>query len=368
MGSKTSKELDIVINDYTKVKIPDNCSLVKLGSYNVNLRNTINLNTKIKDTMAYIENNYKNKVLDIITLQGIYDSLSLYELVKECKRYFIKNKIKIYFAPNFDHIEVNNISGNSISSKKMLDLSFHSSGSESSHNKKKITHNIIISKYPILSTIHAELDDNTDMDDILGIQTVIGANILIGNHIISIYNTTLSKDIKSANIINSSVRKTELDSLMNIIDKNKITINNQKFNQYAKSDMHLICGTMNINEVGSFQEHNEVSLSDGNSEYIELIKSRRLIDIFRHLNENDKGYTTSYKERINYILLNLTNDIFDDTTKIHEDFQKVKIKSQLFDLLFDRYKTYFLDYYAIKNDSTSMSIYYPIELIFIIKN
>jgi hypothetical protein len=358
MGSKIDKESDTVINDYTKVKIPNNCSLIKLGSYNVNLRNTINVNTKIKDIMAYIECNHKSKVLDIITLQGIYDSSSLYGLVRECKRYFMKNKMKVYFAPNFDSIEVDNVS-----SKKKLDLSFNaSSGSENSHNKKKMTHNIIISKYPILSTIYAELDDNTDMDDILGIQTVIGANILIGNHIISIYNTALSKDIRSANIINSSVRRTELDSLMNIIDKNKITINDQKFSQYAKSDVHLICGTMNINE------HYEVGSNDDNSEYMELIKSRKCIDIFRYLNENDKGYTTSYKERINYILLNLTDDIFDDTTKIYDDFQKIKIKSQLFDLLFDRYKTYFLDYYTIKNDSTSTSIYYPIECIFLIKN
>ena len=360
MGGKSSKKSDVAINDYSKVKIPKDYLLIKIGSYNVNLRNTINLDTKIKDIISYITSNHKNKTLDIINLQGIYDSSSLFVLIKECKKYFGENEMKIFFAPTFDNIETNGL----ISSKQMLDLSFHSSEgnstntSKNQHSKKKIIQNIIISRYPILSTIYAELDDNTDMDDILGIQTVIGANILIGNNIISVYNTTLSKDIKSANILNSDVRKTELDAIANVISENKISMDNLKFKQYTKSDVNLICGTLNINEVES---------RDTNREYIELIKSRKCVDIFRYLNEKDNGYTTSYMERINYILLNLTNDIFDTTTKIHGDFQKVKTREQLFDLLLNRYNVYFLDYYTIKNDRTNILIYYPIECIFIIK-
>ena len=64
---------------------------------------------------------------------------------------------------------------------------------------------------------------------------------------------------------------------------------------------------------------------------------------------------------------NVTNDIFDNTTKVHAEFQKVKTKEQLFDLILNRYNIYFLDYYTIKNDKANILIYYPIECIFIIK-
>lgn len=376
MGIKMSKK-DIVITDYLKVKIPKDFALIKIGSYNVNLRNTINLDNKIKEIITYMANNYKNKTLDIVCLQGLYDTTSLLVLIRELKNYCLKHKLKTYLAPSFDNIEpslsVSSGSGGIHDLKQMIELSFNGSngsggsgsGGSNGNNRskvikrKKLIQNIIISMHPIVSTIYAELDDKTDMDDVLGMQTVIGANILIGDNIISVYNTCLSKDIRSANIINSEVRLSELDTLMNIINKNKDSISGEKFKKYNKSEVHLVVGTININEDDD---------NGDSQEYTEFISNRRCIDIFRYLHNNDPGHTTSYKERLNYILMNLTDDIYDEKGKLYESFREIKSGDQLFNLIFKRYNIYFLDSYVITNDNNTSLIYYPIECIFIVKN
>jgi len=364
MGSSESSRQDIKISDYEKIKIPKEYVLIKLGSYNVNLHNTMNTDNKIKEIISYMTSNFKHKTLDIICLQGFHDNVSLSNLVREFKKYCSKNKIKTYYAPSFDNIETNGSSSNSliVTSKKMLELSIHGTKTSSSHgnNKmKKIMQNVIISKYPILSTIFGELDDKTDMDDILGIQTVIGANILIGNQIISVYNTCLSKDIKTANIVNinnAQVRMTELNELMNIINKNKVNIKHDKCSKYDLSDIHLVTGTFGINEFGN---------GENNQEYMDLIRDRKCIDIFRYLNETDFGYTSSSSERINYILMNLTDDLYDKKTEVYKNFKSVKTINEMLDLLFKRYQIHFLGNYVINMDS---SMYYPLECVFMIKN
>lgn len=359
MGASTSTHHDVKISDYEKVKIPKEYTLIKVGSYNVNLHNTINMDNKIKEIISYLTSNYKKKSLDVVCIQGFYDNVSLTTLIREFKRYCHKNKIKVYYAPSFDEIETSGSTSNSliVSSKKMLELSFGTpKGSHGGKKNKKLIQNIIISKYPIVSTIFGELDDKTDMDDIFGIQTVIGANILLGNKIFSVYNLCLSKDIKTANIVNinnAQVRMTELDELMKIIDKNKKDIATLK---YTLSDIHLIVGTFSINEFGS---------GNNNQEYINLIKDRKCIDLFRYLNEKDYGYTTSTSERVNYILLNLTDDIYDKKSELSKNFKSVKSINELFDLIFKRYQVHFLGTYVVKQES---ALYYPVECVFMIKN
>lgn len=369
MGISASLNKDVKISDYEKVKIPKEYTLIKLGSYNANLHNTMNTDNKIKEIISYIISNYKHKSLDIICLQGFYDTLSLANMVREFKKYCLNNKLKVYYGPNFDEIETSGSSSNNliVTSKKMLELSFHAphtrktnSGHSDNNKMKKIIHNIIISKYPIIDTIFAELDDKTDMDDILGIQTVIGANILVGNKVISVYNMCLSKDIKTANVININniqVRMTELDELMDVISKNKKNILSDKFSKYEKTDIHLITGTFGINEFGN---------GENNREYLDLIKDRKCIDVFRCLNENDYGYTTSNSERLNYILMNLTDDIYDKKTEIYKKFKSLKSTNEMFDILFKRYQIYFLGNYVIKNNEAS--IYYPLECVFMMKH
>jgi hypothetical protein len=355
---------DINIEDYSKVKIPKDCTMIKLGSLDVNLKNTINLDYKIKEIVSYITNNEKKKQLDIINLQGFYDTQSLHILIKELKQYFLKYKLKFYFAPEFANIEPNkNTSISGASPRKMIEISFHSSGFKKSNstnmlNKKMIT-NIIISKFPILGTIYSELDDKTDMDDILGIHSINGANILINNHIISVYNTYLCKDIKIANIINSHVRMTEIQTLNETINKNKKDlINNTIYEKHIKTDIHLIVGMININELDD---------EGVNKEYIDFIAEYKCVDIFRYMYPKNSGFTTIYKERINYVLLQLTDDVYDDKGEFYKNFQEVTSSMQLFDSIFKRYGVYFLDVYTITSSNGCALLYYPVECIFIMK-
>jgi hypothetical protein len=361
--SSSSKQ-DMKISDYEKVKIPKEYSLIKLGSCNVNLHNTMNVDSKIKEIILYITSNHKNKSLDIICLQGFHDVFSMKNLIREFKKYCFENEIKMFFAPSFDDIIVEPPVAGIVTTTRMLELSFHTPKKSTNRNSmgkmKKIIQNIIISRYPIIDMIYGELDDKTDMDDILGIQTIIGANVLVGNKIMSIYNMCLSKDIKTANIVNISnaqVRMTELDTLMTFVDKNKISLQSDKFTEYDKSDIHLITGTFGINEFGN---------SDNNQEYLDLIQDRHYIDVFRYLNEKDCGYTTSNSERINYTFMNLTDDIYDKKSQTHNDFKNAKSISEMFDLLFKRYQIHFLGTYVIQSNNVSM--YYPIESIFMIKS
>lgn len=362
MGIKSSKTAKTVkINDFSMVKIPDDYALIKISSYNVNLRNSVNLDVRVKEIITYISSNYKNKQLDIINLQGIYDTSSLYVLIRDIKKYFSKNNIKIYTAPNFDDIDVSNTSANSIiSSKKMFNISFNSPSDKNTDinkPKRKISQNIIISKFEIIGTVYSELDDKTDMDDILGIQTVIGANILIGERVMCVYNTSLSKDIKSANIINDTVRQTELATLFKIIQQNIKQLNIElKYSSYYNSDVNILLGTFNIEET----QENKI-----NTEFTNLIQNSHCIDIYRYLNDDDPGYTTSFMERVNYIFMCITSDLYNKDSPFYKKIQKMKTSNELFDIIFKRYGIHFLDSSVIKNTDNNSLVYYPIESIFL---
>ena len=145
------------------------------------MKKTINLDVKIKEIIDYLDTSHRNKVIDIICLQGFLDRISLDSFIKEYKNYCLKNKNSMYFAPSFDNIDPTIDSSDNIEIESLSYTRFNENKTPISNkfsinennNKKKLNHNIIISKYPIISTIFSELDDQTDMDDILGIQTVI---------------------------------------------------------------------------------------------------------------------------------------------------------------------------------------------------
>lgn len=363
MGSKFSKKIikaeNIKINDYSKVKIPKEYTLLKVATYNVSLSNTINLGQKIKEIFKYIISKFNNKEIDIINIQELSDNSSLYVFISEFKKYCLDKKFIYYFSPPYDNIEpANSNKGGSITtSDNMIGISFKqdSSGKNKNDHKKKILQNVIISRYPIISNIFTELDDKTDMDDILGVQTLVGVNILIGNSIISVYNTNLSKDIKAAQIINNDVRKTELDILLNTLDMNKESLSTEQFASYTKSGIHIVTGTFNIPEIDNNDNSNNIC-----EEYKELLFNNHFIDIFRILNETDYGFTTSSKERINYIFLHMTKDFYE------KDSEYLNVK-ELKKKLFKRYGIHFLDFYILENIN-SVSSYYPIECVFIINH
>jgi hypothetical protein len=363
LSKNPRKTVNVKINNYQKMKIPKNYKLLKMASYNISLSKSVSLDQKIKEIIRYIINNFKNKDLDIINLQEINDYSSLYVFINQFKEYCLAEKYLYYFSPQYGNISstfdntMNKSSEPITTSENMIELSFNSSIGPPREKKKKVMRNLIISKYPIVSSIFTELDDKTDMDEILGVQTFIGANILIGNSIISIYNTNLSKDIKAAQIINNDVRKSELDILLNTIDINKEFLNTDvKFKDYKKSGIHLVNGTFHIPEI----YNNEIC-----DEYKELLSDNHFIDIFRILYEYGYGFTTTGKQRLNYIFLHMTEDFYKVDSKY---FNVITIKKDVKVLksnLFKRYKIHFFDYYTV-NQNDSISIYNPVECVFMV--
>jgi len=109
MGNKSSKKKskDIKIYDFSKVDIPKEYVLIKIATFNINLKNGINLIMRVKDIISYIISSFKNKEIDIICIQGIQDYVSLEVLISELKRFAKFNRETFYYAPEFDNINEN---------------------------------------------------------------------------------------------------------------------------------------------------------------------------------------------------------------------------------------------------------------------
>lgn len=336
--SKTKKQFkDTKIVDFNKVIIPNDYILIKISTYNANIKNSVNLRKRIREIINYLDSANKNKNIDVLCLQGIRDSYSAYYLMSAIKKYERKNKLKFYYTPEFEEID------KSIDSNH-LSIEHYTSSKESKKNDTLETQNIIISKYPIISSIFAELDDDVNIDDILGIKTVTGANIQIYDNIITIYNTELTADIKSIPLINSEIREKELAVIFNDISKKCV------------ADTRFIIGSINIHETTDDMVNNE---------FLQLIQNWQCVDIYRHLNSNDSGFTNSFNERLEYILFIMSKHINDENTKYNKKFKSIKTSDDMIKFLFKFYKIYFIDSTVIHNISKeSSATSYAIECVF----
>lgn len=349
--NKTSKS-KLNITSFSSIKIPSQYKMLKLCSFNVNLRNSANNDAKINNIIRYLNDNYKDKQFDIICLQGIHDYASACNLIKAIRQYEITIGCEFFYAPQLNTYEEDIPDDNKFGT--MLRKPKQKRNSMNKNNTK----NIIISKYPILDIIYAELDDSTRFDDIIGVQTVIGANVLIENTVISIYNTELCKNIKTAGIINTLVRKTELTELFKIIEQNKLILKNEKYKEYIINDIHFLVGTLNINDIDDKIE------DQLNEEFIYLVENYHCIDIFRYKNGENKGYTNNNNERSDYIMMQLTNDLYDGLTD--NNIHNIQTDEELFKLIHKRYKVHFIDI-TVRNISDKLShTSFPIELVFIL--
>lgn len=357
MGSSTSKKVDdnIKINDFSIVKIPDNFQLIKIISYNINIKSTINLDQRINEVITYIFSGNKNKFADIICLQGISDKQICTILIREIKRYCYNNKLVIFFAPPFTDVAtsmslefINKKSSHNVKSNSNSYNSAILSGSKKTN--KDDTQNIIISKFPIVSTIFSRLNKSTD--DCIENQTVIGANILLNKKIISIYNVCLNADIKMANIVNTRLRNGEINYLFKIINENIQKISNNDFDNYVKSNIHLLVGTFNIPEIKNGEFNDELS---------NFIQDHHCIDIYRLLSVDD-GFTADSLERLSYIFLFLTDG--SSANIVSSGLINLTTQKEKLSYIFKKYKIHFLDSTVRK---LNINEYYPIELIFMIE-
>lgn len=355
MGNKVIKKSvkSININDYSDISVPKEYQLLKLVSYNLNISNTINSDVLIKKIVSFVAEIYKGKANDIICLQGINDHDVYYKLMKRINNFSKEMNDTFYIAPENNCIEYTDSGGED-------QLNFNSAIRNRSRSVKDPKHNfqnIIISRYPIVSTMLIELDDNHDVDDVLGIKTLVGCNISIYGNLISIFNTELSKDIKIAGIINDNIRQLELNTIFDAIENNRKALASNTFREYTKTDINFLVGSLNICEfIGKGM----------NTEFIDLIKQYHCVDIYRH-QSNEKGYTTQSKKRLDYIMFLMTSDIYKEESPFNKKLQNINDSDDLIKFLTKRYKLYFININIIKNEELkSISQNYPIELVFIL--
>ncbi len=337
-----SKKIEPEILSYNYVNIPEGYQFLKIISYDINLKNTTLLDEKITEVINYMFDEYKDLKIDIMCFQGIHDLPSLYKLFHAINKYSDLYALTLYYAPDIQKkygsikkiISRVDIKGVILSDPQIAQKEFKNKR----HSKCKYTkkmhqaeikyQNIIISKYPIISSIYGELDDEIEIDNVLGIKTVIGANILINNQLITIFNTSLSTDIKHANMTNNYARKKEIEALCKFIDKNTKDIHEEKYNQYNKTNINLIVGTLNFN-----------------NKYCNKLHDYKYIDIYMFKNPPDKK--EDFKEKDNYIILPIFNEIPTD----------------IGDYIFKTYDIYVIESYFRPNFIKKL----PLETILIIR-
>jgi hypothetical protein len=319
--------------------IPINTQLLKIGSFYINLNDSINRNENIRQITEYIFSDVYNVVLDIICIQGLNDTKITKLLIKNIVDISNKYKKPVHIVPKTDMVAVDSV-----------DDAFQYQWNSSTNIDTSDIYNIIISKYPIITTSTINLNNTSDAK-LVGNNKIILANVNVNGYIISIYNVTLSQDYMG--IPNTELRNKEVKLITNLIKKNSDQI--KKYNKNTGDrliikDVHLLCGQFNVTEIKS----NKLNL-----ELVQVLKTLKAIDIFRFyclINKNDdNGFTCSHNTRDCFISMILINH------KIGIDVESPKV------LLDNAYKEHGIGIvlsYVVK--SVKINEYHPIEVIFLL--
>lgn len=284
------------------INIPQNTVIFKISSLNINLNDAIDRTDHIKMIVNYVFSEINDVDLDIVCLQGVNDKKLLKILINGIYKLSRKNKKPVNIIPNVNFDYTNSV-----------DSSIIATYSVTEETDNILTSNVIISRYPIISSKITLFDDNQG-------KSIITANISINDYIISIFNTALTKD--SLGISNNSIRIKEIDILKKVIDDNTLemkkinSIINKYHNKYIIKDINIIACLFNIDETRN---------STVNVELIKYFKRLNGIDMFRILDDttSENYYTTTKNVRDNYLLLvkdivlltsnkQIINDIFSE--------------------------------------------------------
>lgn len=287
-----------------------NKNIVNIVSYDMNNICIISLESFIGKLFDDVFND-----ADIVCIQNINEKLFYIELLSR----LLKSKNNYFIAPT----NKNTGNGGSVSIKQIWDGSL---------DTDSYINNIIISKFPIIDYFYKKISDTHH-------KYIVCANIILNeNKIICICSVNLTDDIKSINFRNERARRNQI-----LLIKSLITKMIAKHNSY----LFILCGSFCIDEIVD----NKV-----NNEYIDLISSINLLDIFRYYNNNTEGFTNIYKTRNNYIFV-ITNEpiIFN----IKEQNNIIRINKYLY----DNFKIKLLDF-IVKNNTLNYTSNFSIRLIF----
>ena len=277
----------------SKYIIPENTKLIKIGSVNVNLTDSINRNENIKCIVDYIFSEVSDLILDIICLQGINDHNLANILIKRIYDESIIRKKPVHIVPK-----------SSSDSATSFENSFQNQWNSDTNLESDEIDNIIISRYPIVMTSNVYLN-NKNEEKLVKNKKIVVANIDVDGYLLSVYSTSLSDDY--LNISNSEFRKKEASGIYKMIKTNTKEIlkycekNNYKI---IIKDVHILCANLNISEMKGDILNNELT---------HTLKSLNALDIFRCHNiinnTIDPGYTNVHNKRECYILISFKKDM-----------------------------------------------------------
>ncbi|ARF08909.1 hypothetical protein Catovirus_1_959 [Catovirus CTV1] len=322
----------------TKFNIPNDTILLKISSFYANINDDINRNDTIKMISNYVFSDVYNMEIDIICIQGIKDEKLVKMLVSEITEISVNLKIPINIVPR---IELN--------SSNSQDNSIHLTWNNISENDNFDINNIIVSKYPIISTSKVTLNNSLD-EKLVGCRKAIIANVNVNGYLISIFNVVLSEDYFG--VSNSDFRKYEINELykyVNLNNEEMSKINEAWGLRLINKNVNIVCSNLNIPEIKN---------SRINSELTTIFKTMKALDTYRTSSQSydKRGYTNTKGIKDCYILLLLdglnpsntmtTNDILNYSYKIHGI---TIVKSYVVNSV-------------VSND------YYPIETIFLLSN
>jgi hypothetical protein len=331
------------------IRTPNGYQMIKIATFNTNIVSTVALNSNINKIIDYLISSHRFINIDILCLQGIGNSNIANKMVTSInKKMKDLGKKNYYYAPKIEDIQNISSHAKTIKDMELKKKKIKNNEIETKNKAKAFTQNIIISKYPIVDYFFSNLDDDHDFDDILGVKTLICANISIHGNIISVYNLQLASDINSAKIDNVKVRERELETLKYDILRNKVNLKSQEiYKLYVRTDIHLLLGSLNINETKD---------DNINSEYFNLIKTLKCVDIFRcYVPESQIGFTTVNNERYDYIMLLLSDklNVSDYENILASIHKKLKIHTLDMEIRDDLLLTY--------NNNN-----FPVEFVFMI--
>jgi hypothetical protein len=339
MGIRSSR----VSKSYKNIKIPKKYKVIKVATFNINVRNSIGLSDNIIDIVRYIFNDVNSKHIDIICLHGIHDTFSLEELIKGVNKYAQLNDIEIHTLPEFKEME-------DIRKKRTKKSTMHlpSIIASTKHNDYgiKYSDSVILSRHKIRKYFM----DTTIGNDIYPDRNYIVANIEMYGKIISIYNISLSSDI---GIVDSKQQREKELTLFDDLFLQNI----QELDELGNKDtsVHLLLSALNINEISDKMPN----------EYVKFVDKYNAIDLYRCHNIDGDGFTTAKHKRHQYMFLILTKDILDKKSKYHDAFVNAQDQNDLMKVIIRRYKFHILEIGVTELDTSGSN--YPVECIFILK-
>lgn len=319
----------------TKYIIPDNTQLLKISSFYVDLNDDINKYDIVKFIAKYVYSDNHSLEVDIICIQGINDENLVKLLIKEILEISNSIKVPVNVVPRID---LNSDS---------LDNSIQLTWNKSSENEGFDSNNIIISKYPIITTSKIILNDSID-EKLVGSKKAVIANINVSGYLVTVINIMLSEDYLG--ISNSDFRKYEIDQLLKYIYQNNIEMK-KIIDTYdlkvINKNVSIICGNMNV-----FEYKN----SKINPELLQIFRTMKALDTFRisNLNEKENIYTNISNYKNCYILLILNEMILLDQLN----------ENDLLKYSFDKLGITVIKSYIEKNIMSNGN--YPIETIFLL--